>query len=96
MRKGHRCVRALLWLDERGRDYLPLLAEWFGAEWLHRTTGKPIDLTPAISRIAWLRDHEPQIVRAQRHVYRSARVSRAPPNGEIRDELGEQRSDRRL
>jgi xylulokinase len=51
---------AMLWLDERGRDYLPLLADWFGAEWLHRTTGKPIDLTPAISRIAWLRDHEPE------------------------------------
>ena len=51
---------AMLWLDERGRDYLPLLADWFGAQWLHRTTGKPIDLTPAISRLAWLRDHEPE------------------------------------
>ena len=51
---------AIHWLDERGRDYLPFLAERFGAERLHRITGKPIDLTPTISRIAWLRDHEPQ------------------------------------
>ncbi len=51
---------AMLWLDERGRDYLPLLAEWFGAEELHRITGKPIDLTPTISRLAWLREREPE------------------------------------
>ncbi len=51
---------AMLWLDERGRDYLPRLAQWYGAERLHRITGKPIDLTPTISRLAWLRDHEPE------------------------------------
>ncbi|MGD0472848.1 MAG: FGGY-family carbohydrate kinase [Candidatus Velthaea sp.] len=52
---------AMLWLDERGRPYLPLLAEWFGARRLHQLTGKPIDLTPTISRLAWMRDHEPEL-----------------------------------
>ena len=50
---------ALVWLDERARDMIPLLDAALGATTLHRITGKPLDLTPALGRIAWLRDHEP-------------------------------------
>jgi len=50
---------AMLWLDERPRDELPLLDAALGGDRIHRITGKPLDLTPAIGRIAWLRDHEP-------------------------------------
>lgn len=58
---GNAIRPAIVWLDERGRDYLPLLAGWFGAEALHRLTGKPLDLTPPLSRLAWLRDCEPDV-----------------------------------
>lgn len=51
---------ALLWLDERGRSELPWLAEAIGAERLHAITGKPLDLTPVISRLAWVARHEPE------------------------------------
>ena len=51
---------ALCWLDERARDELPLLAAALGATAIHRITGKPLDLTPSLGRIAWLRDHEPR------------------------------------
>jgi xylulokinase len=51
---------ALVWLDERARDQLPLLDAALGGEAIHRITGKPLDLTPSLGRIAWLRDHEPR------------------------------------
>lgn len=50
---------ALCWLDERARDQLPLLDAALGGTEIHRITGKPLDFTPALGRIAWLRDHEP-------------------------------------
>ncbi len=50
---------ALVWLDERARDQLPLLDAALGGPTIHRITGKPLDLTPSLGRIAWLRDHEP-------------------------------------
>jgi xylulokinase len=51
---------ALCWLDERARDELPLLAAALGGTNIHRITGKPLDLTPSLGRIAWLRDYEPR------------------------------------
>ncbi len=50
---------ALVWLDERAREQLPLLDAALGGTLVHRITGKPLDLTPSVGRIAWLRDHEP-------------------------------------
>lgn len=50
--------RALVWLDERAREELPLLDAALGGTSIHRITGKPLDLTPSLGRIAWLRDHE--------------------------------------
>ena len=51
---------ALCWLDERARNELPLLDGTLGGTAIHRITGKPLDLTPSLGRIAWLRDHEPR------------------------------------
>jgi len=50
---------ALVWLDERARAQLPLLERALGGTNIHRITGKPLDLTPTLGRIAWLRDNEP-------------------------------------
>jgi len=51
---------AMLWLDERPLEELPLLDAALGGDRIHRITGKPLDLTPALGRIAWLRDNEPE------------------------------------
>ncbi len=53
-----RAVRpAMVWLDERGRSEVGAFSARFGAERLHRITGKPIDMTPVIYRLAWMRRH---------------------------------------
>ena len=52
---------ALVWLDERGRQTLDGVRAALGAETVHALTGKPADLTPALYRIAWLRDHRPDL-----------------------------------
>jgi xylulokinase len=57
---------ALLWLDERGRDHIAETAAALGAERLHAETGKPVDLTPALCRLAWMRAHEPATLEAAR------------------------------
>jgi xylulokinase len=58
---GGEAVRpAILWLDERGRSELPRLDAAIGAERMHRITGKPFDLTPVVSRLAWIARHEPE------------------------------------
>lgn len=52
---------AILWLDERGRSELPRLAGALGADALHALTGKPLDLTPALPKIAWVAREEPDV-----------------------------------
>lgn len=59
---------AITWLDERARDTLRVLTADLGAELIHRTTGRPVDLTPPLCRLAWLRDHEPEIY-ARTHTF---------------------------
>ena len=49
---------AMVWLDERAQDELPRLVEAFGADRLHAITGKPIDITPVVYRLSWMRRHE--------------------------------------
>jgi len=56
-----RSVRpAMIWLDERARDYVAPIVAHFGAETLHRITGRPPDVIPVLFRLAWMRDHEPE------------------------------------
>ena len=51
---------AMVWLDERARSELKPFSDAFGAEALHRLTGKPVDVTPVVYRLSWLRRHEPE------------------------------------
>ncbi len=74
---------AIVWLDERAREDLALLSEALGAETLHRVSGKPVDITPVVYRLSWLRRNEPETLdRAARildvHGYLSARLTGAP------------------
>jgi xylulokinase len=56
-----RSVRpAMIWLDERARDYVAPIAAHFGHDRLHRITGRPPDVIPVLFRLAWMRDHEPE------------------------------------
>ncbi len=49
---------AILWLDARSYDEV----DRYGSEKLHEITGKPPDVTPALYKLFWLRDHEPDIL----------------------------------
>lgn len=49
---------AITWLDERSRAQLQIMRERVGAERLHRTTGKALSITPSLSKIIWLMEHE--------------------------------------
>lgn len=49
---------AMLWCDERGREQVARVAEHPGAALVHRVTGKPVELCPALYRILWLHDED--------------------------------------
>jgi xylulokinase len=55
---------AMLWVDSRATKQV---AE-HGSEDLHRITGKPSDTTPALYKLLWLRDNEPEILERTRRV----------------------------
>jgi sugar (pentulose or hexulose) kinase len=56
-----------VWLDERARAQQKRFGERFGAERLHAISGKPLDITPCLFRMIWLREIEPSIMaRAER------------------------------
>jgi xylulokinase len=42
--------------------------ERFGSDEVHRLTGKPADTTPALYKLLWLREHEPETIRRTRWV----------------------------
>lgn len=50
---------AILWAD--GRAGAQIAA--FGSARIHELSGKPPDVTPAIYKLAWLREHEPAVLR---------------------------------
>ncbi len=51
---------ASLWLDERAAGLVDRFAAEVGRERLHAITGKPIDVTPVVYRLKWLRENEPK------------------------------------
>ena len=60
-----RAVRpAIVWMDVRATRQV----EQFGSEDVHRLTGKPPDTTPALYKLLWLCEHEPQTIRRTRWV----------------------------
>src|ERR671931_1247043 len=60
-----RAVRpAIVWMDVRATRQV----EQFGSDDVHRLTGKPADTTPALYKLLWLCEHEPQTIRRTRWV----------------------------
>ncbi len=51
---------AITWLDERARPWVSKVADALGADALHEISGKPVDITPVVYRLAWMRDNEPE------------------------------------
>jgi xylulokinase len=54
---------AIVWMDERARLDVEHLRAAVGAEAFHSITGKPLNLTPSISKIHWIRRVEPDAFR---------------------------------
>ena len=55
---------AIVWLDERARDEVKTFSEAFGAENIHRITGRPVDVTPCLYRFLWMKKHRPDVYAA--------------------------------
>ena len=51
---------AIVWLDERSRKQLEELSSQIGADTIHDITGRPVDITPVLYRLVWLKGNEPQ------------------------------------
>ena len=51
----------ILWMDERAGPLLPSLSRLWGEESFHRLTGKPLSANLTITKVAWLREHEPEV-----------------------------------
>lgn len=67
---------AILWLDSRAAEQIRRL----GSRQIHELSGKPADTTPALYKMAWVAEHEPQVFdRAARvvdvHAYLAHRLT---------------------
>ncbi|MER9675132.1 FGGY family carbohydrate kinase [Mesorhizobium sp. M0208] len=60
---GKALIPAILWLDERARPQVTRLSAELGREAIRDWSGKPPDPTPALYAIAWLAEHQPQVLR---------------------------------
>lgn len=49
---------AILWLDSRAGQQI----KEYGSDEIHELSGKPADTTPAIYKMAWLKDNEPEVL----------------------------------
>ena len=52
---------AIVWMDERARPLLAELVGIYGAEAFHRWTGKPLSGNLLPGKLAWIRQHEPDV-----------------------------------
>lgn len=62
-KKGEYLRPAIIWLDERCKDEVELFAQKVGREKIHKITGKPVDYAPVVYRLAWMKNHEPDLFR---------------------------------
>ncbi len=58
---GDPAYPAIVWLDERSREQVKTFSQQFGADEIHRITGRPADITPCLYRMVWMKQHEPQV-----------------------------------
>lgn len=56
---------AILWLDSRSHAEV----KKYGTEELHEITGKPPDVTPALYKLYWLRENEPDVLKRAARIY---------------------------
>ncbi len=61
--RGRPLRNAILWLDERARLQVAGIERRLGAELIHRTTGRPPSMIPALPKILWLAENEPDILK---------------------------------
>lgn len=66
--QGRPLTNGILWMDERARELLTDLEQDVGQEEFHRLTGKRLSVNLTIAKIAWLREHRPDIF-ARTHQY---------------------------
>ncbi|WP_192256144.1 xylulokinase [Mesorhizobium caraganae] len=59
---GKPLIPAILWLDERARPQVARLSAELGREAIRDWSGKPPDPTPALYAIAWLAEHQQQVL----------------------------------
>jgi xylulokinase len=59
---GQPLRNGITWLDERSRDQIEPMRAKVDAERLHQITGKALSITPSLSKILWLMQHEPQSI----------------------------------
>jgi xylulokinase len=60
-RDGNPLRAGIVWMDERAAGMMPVLEGLIDKDSFHRLTGKPLSANLTISKIAWLREHEPHI-----------------------------------
>jgi xylulokinase len=58
---GQPLRNAIIWMDERAAGTLPDLERAIGRDKFHRLTGKPLSANLVPPKIAWLREHEPEV-----------------------------------
>jgi sugar (pentulose or hexulose) kinase len=59
---------AIVWLDERAMEQMRRFGESFGADKIHAISGKPVDITPCLYRMVWLRENEPHLLDRAAHI----------------------------
>ncbi len=62
-RDGHAVRNAIVWMDERAVSQVGELRAAVSDDAFHRITGKPLSVTPSVSKILWIRQHEPAAFR---------------------------------
>ncbi len=62
-RAGRPIRNAITWMDERSRLQLADVERLIGKEHLHRISGKPLSVTISMTKMLWLQQHEPEVLR---------------------------------
>lgn len=62
-RDGRPIRKAITWMDERSRPQLVDIERSLGKEAFHRITGKPLSIAVSMTKMLWLKQHEPEVLR---------------------------------
>lgn len=61
---GNAIRPAILWLDSRAGEQIVK----YGSDHIHELSGKPADTTPALYKIAWLKENEPETLQKAKYL----------------------------